>query len=466
MLKVRLGDMYNDIIGTRSRIAQYPRDSHGNQTLLMLAVMSTLVAGDLPEAGPWVSNTLPLAVNAVSPWGGDDGGFANSAAQGVWDVGEQLVPWYTLRNSANLDLAQKPWVRNWASFQAYFMPPGQNTQVFGDGLEMNLAENLARFGKGYAYFAPTSLSRWYASNRTGEDPLRAEYLLAPPADFTSAALPAGTANSLLMRSIGWAAMHSDLASLARTSVYFKSSPAPFGAFNHSHADQNSFVVNAGGQRLAIETGYYDGYKTQHWWNWYHQTKSKNAITYDGGKGQLFFEQDSRMGYGSITQYETTSGYDIVTGDASGAYGSSITKAVRSMVYLRPGLILVYDNLASATARTWEWNLHAVNQMGVTSNTNVQIANGGQTLCVDMLSGPAMQFTQSNTFASAPSNGGAAQWHGKFANSQPLAATEFVALLRVGCSATTANATKSGGVWTVNAGSNVVTIDAAGKVAVR
>ena len=105
MLKVRTGAMYNDIIGTRSRIAKYPRDSHANQTLLMLGVIATLLAGDLPEADTWLVNTLPLAINAASPWGGDDGGFANSATQGAWDVGEQLVPWYTLRASAGVDLA-------------------------------------------------------------------------------------------------------------------------------------------------------------------------------------------------------------------------------------------------------------------------------------------------------------------------------------------------------------------------
>ena len=264
-------------------------------------------------------------------------------------------------------------------------------------------------------------------------------------------------------------MHSDLASTSRTSVYFKSSPAPFGAFNHSHADQNSFVVNAGGQRLAIESGYYDGYKTPHWWNWYHQTKAKNAITYDGGKGQMFFEQDEpKMGYGGITQFETAAGCDIVTGDASQAYGGQRhARRCARWSTCKPGP----DRWCTTTsprraARTWEWNIHAANQMAVTSNTQVRINNGGQSLCVDMLSGPQMQFTQSNAFAAAPSNGGAAQWHGKFASTQPAAATEFVALLRVGCQATTANATKSGGAWTVNAGSNVVTIDAAGKVSVR
>ena len=39
------------------------------------------------------SDGLPQALNAINPWGGEEGGFANAAAQGNWDVGE-LLPWF------------------------------------------------------------------------------------------------------------------------------------------------------------------------------------------------------------------------------------------------------------------------------------------------------------------------------------------------------------------------------------
>jgi hypothetical protein len=461
-LKVRNGDMYNDVIGTRSRIAKYPRDSHANQTLAAVPVIAVLLAGDLPEATTWVSKALPQAFNAVNPWGNEEGGFANAAAQGNWDVGE-LLPWYyVLRWATGINVAQKPWVRNWATYFAYFMPPGTpgGTSVFGDGFEINLSENHARYGKGYTHFAPSPLGRWHATQLKAEDPTRIEYLMSPPADFASASFPAGTPNSIHFKSIGQVAMHSDLSNAGRTSVYFKSSPRPYGAYNHSHADQNSFVVNAGGQRLAIESGYYDDYKTQHWWNWYHTTRAKNAITYDGGKGQLFYEQDGTMGYGAITRYESRPEYDIVSGDATQAYGGALTRAQRSLVYLRPNLILVYDNLASALNRQWEWNIHALNQMTAISDQKISIASGGQTLCIDMLAGPAMRFTQTNAWTSGPSSG-AAQWHGKFYSTQLLGATEFIALMRVGCAATTASATKTSGVWTVPVGDKTVTISDSG-----
>ncbi|HEX6733697.1 MAG TPA: heparinase II/III family protein [Azonexus sp.] len=468
MLRVRVGDMYNDVIGSRSRVAKYPRDSQANRTLTAVAVISTMLAGDISEAGStWLPNTLPLMVNLTNPWGTEEGGFANANAQSQWDVGDLLPMWYQLRNATGIDLAQKAWVRNWGRHFTYFTPPGMAgySTVFGDGFEMNEREHQARYGKAYVYFAPTPLGRWHAGRLSGELQTRIEYLMAPPADFTTApAFPAGTPNALALTSIGQVAMHSDLSNLARTSVYFKSSPPPYGAYNHSHADQNSFVVNSGGQRLAIESGYYDSYNSGHWKDWYRTTKAKNAITYDGGQGQLTYEQNGKMGSGKITQFSTSTAYDITSGDATAAYGGNLSKAVRSMVYLRPNLIVVYDNLASATSRQWEWNIHAMNQMTVTNDRQISIQNGTQKLCVTVLAGPSVRFSQNNQFSVAPSSG-TQQWHGRFASTAKTATAEFVTLLNVGCTAVTASATKTDGVWKIPVGSQTVNINAAGTVSV-
>ncbi|MFZ2855119.1 MAG: carbohydrate-binding protein [Rhodocyclaceae bacterium] len=466
MLLIRNGDMYKDLIGARSRIAREPRDSHANQTLSVVAVISTLLAGDLSEANGWLTNSLPLALNAISPWGGEEGGFANAATQGNWDLGENSRVWNQLRYATGIDVAQKPWVRNWGRYFTYFTPPGMagGATEFGDGFEDNQTYDQALYGTAYTYFSPSPLGRWHASLLRVQNMTRMEYLLAPPADFSGTQpFPAGMPNALNLYSIGQVAMHSDLSNLARTSVYFKSSPPPYGAYNHSHADQNSFVVNAGGQRLAIESGYYAGYESDYWYNWYHTTKAKNAITYDGGLGQLFYEKDGKMGYGRVTSFSSSATHDIVTGDATAAYGGALSKAQRSMVYLRPNLILVYDNLASATGRQWEWNIHALNQMSVISDRQISIQSGTQKLCVTMLAGPTMRFTQTNQFSVSPGSSYPLQWHGNFYSTTRLPATEFIALLNVGCTATTASASKANGIWTIPVGDKTVTIGATGAV---
>lgn len=459
VLQTRTSVMYNDVIGTRSRVALYPRDSHGNLTVTVLAGIATILAGDLDDARIWLAGAVPQAANSVSPWGGDDSGHGNGTTQGSWDMGDSLVPWYVLRWATGIDMAQKAWTRNWSNFIAYMIPPGTPAGNFGDGAETTPIENWSRFGKAYTWFSPTPLGRWYISQpqMQYEDPTRIEVMLAPPADFTPPApFPAGTANTAVFRGIGWAAMHSDLANPNRVSVYFKSSP--YSSYNHSHGDQNSFVINAGGKRLAIDSGYYDDYKTAHWYNWYKQTRAHNAITYDGGLGQAIFEQSDKMGSGQITGYVHGSGYEILYGDATPAYTGALQKAQRALVYLPPNLVLVYDRLASAIARQWEWNIHAVNQMSSASGTQASIQNGGQTLCVTILGGPSTVFAQTNAFTANPVGTWSPQWHGTFRSTAKLTATEFVTLLNVGCATVAASASKSGTIWSVKVGGKTLSID--------
>jgi Heparinase II/III-like protein/Domain of unknown function (DUF4962) len=464
-IMARANDIYSDLIGGRARVAVHPYDSHGNHTLTFLAVIAVLLAGDVAEAQIGVRDALPLALHWTSPWGGEDGGFGNGTFYAGWDTGDKLVPWYVLRWAVGVDIAQKAWVRNHARYLAYFVPPGTPSGSFGDGAEQQLAEYWARLGKGYTAFAPSPLGRWYARQLAGEDQSRLELLLAPLADPSPAPLPSDTPNAMLFASIGWVAMHSDLTDAARTSVYFKSSP--YGSYNHSHADQNSFVINAGGERLAIGSGYYDGYQTPHWSQWYKQTRAHNAITYDGGQGQVVFEQGGRLGAGAITGYFHRPDHDIVHGDATQAYGDPPNgQARRSLVYLRPNHVLVYDKLAAGLPIQWEWNIHAVNAINAISDQQISIANNGMRLCVDMLAAPPLRFTQTDSFTADPVVALPRQWHGTFYSVDRLAATEFIALLRVGCAATTASAVKTDGAWTVDVGPRRVTIDGGGAITVR
>lgn len=451
-------DMYNDVIGSRARIAVHPYNSHGNHTLIHLAAICVLLAGDIPEAWGGLRETLPLALHWTSPWGGEDGGFGNGTNYAHYVNGDALIPWYVLRWAVGVDIGQKAWVRNYARYLAYFLPPGTPTGAFGDGAEQKTTEAWARYGKAHTLFSPTLIGRWYASQLAGEDPTRLELLLAPPADPNPAPYPASTPDAALFPSIGWAAMHGNLPDPARVSVYFKSSF--YASYNHSHADQNSFIINAGGERLAIDSGYYDGYQTSHWWQWYKRTRAHNAVTFDGGQGQVVFEEGSQYGPGTVSRFEHQPGYDIVTGDATQAYGGALTQAKRSLVYLRPNHVLVYDLLASGIPRQWEWNIHALNLLTVVSDQRISIANNGQSLCVDMLAGPAMRFTQNDLFTAEPSSG-APQWHGTFSSIDLLGSTEFIALLNVGCTATAASASKTDGVWTVQVDAKTVIIGDSG-----
>ncbi len=379
-----------------------------------------------------------MAIVWTSPWGGADGGFGNGTAQADWDTGTNLPVWYVLKNATGIDLAKKEWVRNYSRYLAYFLPPNTPSGLFGDGQEQHLSEIWARVGKAYTAFAPSPLGEWYASHQYGEDDERLELLLAPKFGRHRDLPPEGTPNGAVFPSIGWAAMHSDLSDPARTSVYFKSSP--YGSFNHSHADQNSFVVNDKGKRLAIASGYYDNFRTPHWTEWYKQTRATNAITFDGGKGE---GSDGRQFTGEIVAFENHPAYDVVAGRAEKAYAGALTRAERTLVYVRPGTIVVRDSLASSSPHTWEWNIHALNRMNKVSERRVAIVNGDARMCVEMLGGPDVSFDQNDRFTAPPQSSSMNskepnQWHGAFATRAPSTSAEFVALMRVGSDCTNAS----------------------------
>jgi len=103
-IETRVDDLYRGVLGDDARLAVQPYDSHGNQTLFYVAMMSTLLVGDIPAAESWLRDTLPLALNWLSPWGGEDGAFANGTAYAQWTTGDLLIAWYVLRSSVGIDV--------------------------------------------------------------------------------------------------------------------------------------------------------------------------------------------------------------------------------------------------------------------------------------------------------------------------------------------------------------------------
>ena len=455
-IRERVQPMYQDVV---TNLAGYPYDSHGNITLTIVGAIGVLMAGEIPDADAWVKEALPQAIVWTSPWGGNDGGFGNGTAQAFWDTGSNLPAWQVIRSATGVDLANKDWVRHNGRFLAYFVPPGSPSGVFGDGLELNLQEVWARVAKAYARFAPSPLANWYAHAQKGEDGTRIELMMEAHRDEGPAPFPEGTPNAAVFPSVGWVAMHSDLRDPMRTSVYFKSSS--YGSYNHSHADQNSFVIHDKGRRLAIASGYYDGYKTPHWTEWYKQTRATNAITFDGGHGQGL---NDRRFDGTITAFESKPRFAYATGHAERAYDGALTRAQRTIVYVNPDVVIVRDVLASRAPHTWEWNIHAIERMDRIDDRNVQLRNGPARLCLTMLAGPDVTFQQGNKFT-APAQGNPPpkdQWHGVFATNARSNEAEFVALMRIGADCTrdkdSAKAAKVPGGWRIDAGGAHVRLD--------
>ncbi|MBE7421039.1 MAG: heparinase II/III family protein [Zoogloeaceae bacterium] len=441
------------------RLDRNPYDSHGVTAAARTSLICSILAGKDDFFDSCFRDVVPRYLAWPVPWGREDGGFANGTAYAHWGLLDTHLPVaHLLSQTLGIDLLRQPWIKGYGRFIAYFLPPGAPTGLFGDETEKRFANVWATQAKAYAAHLPSPMADWYARNQFGENPLHLALLLAPARDWNAipGTLPAGTPRAVHLADIGWVAMHSDLSDRARTSVYFKASP--YGSYNHSHADQNSFVIHARGQALAIDSGYYDFYGSPHWKDWYKQTRAHNAITFDGGQGQL---HDTMKAKGRITRFEHHADYDLATGDAAAAYGGALTRAVRSVVYLRPDTVLVHDSLASETPRTWEWNLHALSKMKVKGARGLEIEQEGVRLCATLLESPEGAFEQTDRFATPPQGAYRAQWHARYTSGVKSRQARFLALLDVDCRGIMTEVRADGSRLIVDVGVRKFTFDQTG-----
>lgn len=438
----RATDIYNDIAGNNGRLDQYPFDSHGATNLGMLTLISALALGDIPAASGWFDYAFRAYANSISVWSGPEGGFANGTAYAQYSADTTLQIWQPLVAATGVNLFAKPWTNGFLQYFTHFVPPGTPSHVFGDQHEVSADVPTL---KAFASRLATPAAAWYAKSMAGTEDILRELEAPWPLPVNTVANVLQPPNAALYPSIGWVAMHSNIADRARTSVYFKSSP--YGSYSHSHGDQNSLVVNSGGRRLLIETGYEDWYGSPLWNSWYHQTKAHNAVTFDGGIGQKVDGVGSALSWnGKITAFSTTPTLDFTAGDASAAYSGALSSAVRQVWYLRAqDVIVVRDKLASPLPHVFEWNVHAPSVMTVGAGNMVRIDNIDRSLCIKSLTSGA----GFNKWTGPTPQTGKVEDHGAYTRPAAISA-EFLMLLDVGCKnpTTTLTATPSGRTLTI------------------
>jgi hypothetical protein len=452
-VRVRTNQMFADLSGDNGRLDQYPFDSHGNTDLVFLTLISSLSLGDIADATKWFDFAFRAYANSPSPWSGPEGGYAQGTAYAEYAAGYLVAVWDPLVQASGVNFYAKPWALGFLDFNAQFVPPGSKVHAFGDGSE---TKPDARVFHAFASRMVSPRAAWYVSSLGGlEDAL--SHLQAPyplPVAATTAKVAPG--NSAYYPSIGWAAMHSDIASPGRTSYYFKSSP--YGSFNHSHGDQNALLLSVAGQPLLVKAGWYDWYGSPYWTDWYHQTRSQNAVTYDDGIGQVVTGYRETLQHnGKIVGFAAQPSYDFVEGDATAAYGGNLTMATRQVWHLRNqgSAMLVRDKLAATTAHTYEWNVHAPSVMTIENPTSVKIAANGQMVCLRSLNPNA---TFAKWTGPAPKSG-VTEDHGAFyLKNDGTSVAEFLTLVDVGCMRPVVTISASGNVRTVTVGTQSVTLN--------
>ena len=133
------------------------------------------------------------------------------------------------------------------------------------------------------------------------------------------------------------------------------------AVGHSQLDANSFVVSSRGERLLIDEGiwpyghdlgFFDSAGGKRWNFDGNGTIGHNTLMVDG-EGQRY-----GAGYpGRIVSFDAGGEVDVAVGDATEAYGGKLTRYLRTLAFLKPDVVLVYDRVSSEEPRILEWLFH-------------------------------------------------------------------------------------------------------------
>jgi hypothetical protein len=151
-------------------------------------------------------------------------------------------------------------------------------------------------------------------------------------------------------------------------LFFKNEPG--GAIGHNcHEDRGSFIIEAFGERLAIDSGV-GNYSSPDYFGWYLTAAAHNVLMIDG-LGQD--ETTSKVSY--IDQNETwnTTNYNYLVSNLLGSYEDrDINSYFRKIIYVRPGYFVIIDEIKSSSSRKYEWQLHSLGTPTISINTSSDI----------------------------------------------------------------------------------------------
>lgn len=386
-------------------------ESHPVRFMAMVGTSALALWDDLPESHEWWRFAYVFYRDQFSPWGGDDGGWAEGNA--YWRGTFEHASFQDTLLAIGDPLAySSPFWKNSPYFAVYNVQPYLHT-TFGDtsnagrfNLDPTVAdymEHVARveqngFFRAYAEQCADKRPRPVDKGLTGLDrtyPTSCEFLVR---NFIASGRPLPPPRPLselppyrFFRDVGWVSLHS---ALGRPDddiqITFKSSP--YGSFSHSHADQNAFILNAYGEGLAINSAYREYHRSPFHKQWTWQTKSKNDVLIDG----LGQKSQDKTATGKVTRFEVKDRFVWTTGDATVAYQSlqpkgRVQRVTRDLVFVDQRYVVLRDRVDLATPGTLSWLLHAEKNLSWDATNNTAFIRGDKAALSVQLIAPGVTW---------------------------------------------------------------------------
>ncbi len=410
-----------------------PLNSHGNRTWHKIGESGIVFLGEIPEADLWLDYALNKFYACYPVWSDADGGWHEGLS--YWGGYMSKAVWWlqAAQTALKVDGFKKPFFSHVGDYALYMAPPGASAMGFGDlsgrPPSASWGGHLEFFERNTAHLPGSNARYW----RWWGDQWRMEpqggilgflYRANLPA-LPQAEAPKDLPPSKIFHGIGVASLHTTLLN-AKDDVHFLLKSSPFGSMSHGHNAQNSFQLTAYGETLLPACVYRDYHGSQFHLKWVHQTVSQNALLIDG-KGQIPHSGDAQ---GKIAGYELHPEWDYVCGDATRAYGGRVGRALRHVIFVKPDLIVVCDEVASESPVTCQLMLHGLSPFELDAGRqrlHLQQPKAG--VLVQYLAPDPLEFKQWDGFQPKPMRGDFANhWHVEAATGKGSRSVAVVTLL--------------------------------------
>lgn len=346
-------------------------DSHAGREIVFLAHIALVFHEHIPAATTWLAWLRPVLCGLWPSWAGDDGGWAQGPSYGLAYVTIMAMFASALKRGADVDLYRRPFWKNHARWRQHMLPPYAEWMGFGDHSERwrdawlrgaDLAELIGRETATPAFLPYAEALRQEAAEMTtpaerAMPGVSSELLTAPGAPEASDGTGQDSASTLrVFGDVGWAAIRTDFAD-KRNDIAFIFRSSPFGSISHSHANNNDFILHVAGQVMAMPSGYYAGYGSDHHAHWVWHTKSHNCATLSDAS-QLMRSPES---VGAVDNAYEDERVVYFRGLADASYADRAQRYRRHVVFAKAQqyFVLVDEFVAKVgIASALQWNIHA------------------------------------------------------------------------------------------------------------
>ncbi len=409
-----------------------PYNSHGNRTWHKLGECAIATLGEIPEAETWLDYAVTKFYAAYPVWSDDDGGWHEGLS--YWAGYMYKFVWWAeaARTSLGIDVFRKPYFSRVGDYALYTAPPGSPDMGFGD---LSYRPPSARWSF-VPYFAIRTnnpylawwADAWHMQLKT-DDPL--VRVLWARLRAINGKPPLNLPTSKVFRGTGVAVLNATLLdSASNVQIRFKSSP--FGRQSHGHDPHNSFTLNAYGDQLLVNCVYRDWHGSPFHTRWCWSTRAHNAVLVDH-RGQKPHSPDP---YGRIVAWQFTRTIDYVAGEASAAYEGRLQKFLRHMLFVKPDLVLIVDELVATRPSTLQWMFHALGPFRLDErNRRVRVNRSNASLTIDLVCPADLGFRQWSGFEPPPDRKFMrgrtfpTHWHLEVSTTEPSRSAYQVAVLR-------------------------------------